>query len=91
MCTSVRPTREGGASLFAVCQRTHLYYRSRREIQVRSPKASAKVHTFKITAKYLQQFFKEKMKNKGKQDTGDGLKERTEDLREVQSGEGKLR
>ena len=31
------------------------------------------------------------MKNKGKQDIGDGIKERNEEIREVQRGEGKLR
>ena len=31
------------------------------------------------------------MKNKGKQDTGDGIKERNEVIRRVQRGKGKLR
>ena len=90
MCTSVRHTREGGASLFAVCQRTHSC-RFPSLPKGSTPKASAKVRTFKFTAKYLQQFLKEKMKNKGgEQDTGDGIKERNEEIRKVQRDEGKL-
>ena len=58
---------------------------------MRSPKASAKVHTLKFTAKYSEHFLKEKMKNKGEQDTGDGIKERNEVIREVRRSEGKLR
>ena len=48
---------------------------------MRSPKASAKVETFKFTTKYSEHFLMEKMKNKGKQDIGDGIKERNEEIR----------
>ena len=56
-----------------------------------TPKASAKVETFRITTKHFKNFLKEKMKNEGKQDTGDGIKERNEVIRRVQRDEGKLR
>ena len=55
------PHKGGRCVAVRSLSKNSFYQRFQREIQVRSPKASAKVDTFKLTTKYLQHFLKENL------------------------------